>query len=164
MKSQIINISNSIEIENKCDISNSLLIQNANICRWNAFITLFYFAISPVLYELKDPKLKNLNTLNDLILKLSKEVKQKNYNEIIIFLQKNKYDTNNSKIDAIINEEDDVKKAKLIDELIFDDTLDFSSSGYAAQLFSIFKNNTIFFLGENKESECVICGKKNWRK
>ena len=48
--------------------------------------------------------------LNYLILKLSKEVNQKNYNKIIIFLQKNKYDTNNSKIDAIINKEDDEKK------------------------------------------------------
>ena len=155
-----INISNYIEIENKYDISKSWLIQKANNCRYNAFITLFYFAISPVLYELKEPKLKNLNTLNDLILKLSKEVNQKNYNEIIIFLQKNKYDTNNSKIDAIINEEDDGKKEKLIDELKFDDTIDFSSLGYAAQLFSIFNNNTIFCFGENKESECVICGKK----
>ena len=45
--------------------------------------------------------------LNDLILKLSKEINEKNYNEIIVFLQKNKQDTNNSKIDAIINEEDD---------------------------------------------------------
>ena len=42
----------------------------------------------------------------------------------------------------------------------FDDTIDFSSSGYAAQLFSIFNNNTIFCFGENKESECVICGEK----
>ena len=82
--------------------------------------------------------------LNDLILKLSKEINQKNYNEIIIFLQKNKYDTNNSKIDAIINEEDNEKKLKLIEELKFDDTIDFSSSGYAAQLFTIFNNNTIF--------------------
>ena len=48
--------------------------------------------------------------LNNLILKLSKDVNQKNFNEIIIFLQKIKYDTNNSKIEEIIKEEDEEKK------------------------------------------------------
>ena len=48
-----ININNSIEIENKCIISNSKLNQKENNSRYNDFITLFYFTISPVLIELK---------------------------------------------------------------------------------------------------------------
>ena len=49
---------------------------------------------------------------------------------------------------------------KLINELKIDDTIDFSSSGYAAQLFSIFNDNELFCFRENKEEECIICGKK----
>ena len=155
------NLINQLNIDIKCDISKLWLKQNANNCRYNAFITLFYFTISPFLYDLKDNNLKNLNILNDLILKLSKDVNQKNYNLIIIFLQKNKYDTNNFKIDEILKEEDEEKKAKLIEEFKIDDTIDFFSSGYAAQLFSIFNNNTLFCFSETKKSECIICGKKN---
>ena len=155
------NLINQLNIDIKCDISKLWLKQNANNCRYNAFITLFYFTISPFLYDLKDNNLKNLNILNDLILKLSKDVNKKNYNEIIIFLQKNKYDTNNFKIDEILKEEDEEKKAKLIEEFKIDDTIDFFSSGYAAQLFSIFNNNTLFCFSETKKSECIICGKKN---
>ena len=47
--------------------------------------------------------------LNDLIIKLSKDVNDKNYYDIIIFLQKHKFDSNNYLIDEIINEEDDDK-------------------------------------------------------
>ena len=74
------NLNNQINIDNKCDISKLWLKQKANNCRNNTFITLFYFTISPFLYELKDNNFKNLNMLNDLILKLSKDVNQKNFN------------------------------------------------------------------------------------
>ena len=154
------NLINQLNIDIKYDISKLWLKQNANNCRYNAFITLFYFTISPFLYDLKDNNLKNLNILNDLILNLSKDVNKKNYNEIIIFLQKNKYDTNNSKIDEILKEEDEEKKFKLIEEFKIDDTIDLFSSGYAAQLFSIFNNKTLFCFSEIKKSECIICGKK----
>ena len=51
-----------------------------------------------------------LNDLNQLILELANNINNKNYNKIIIFLQKNKFDSNNLKIDEIINETDDEKK------------------------------------------------------
>ena len=52
------------------------------------------------------------------------------------------------------------KKELLIKNLKLDDTIDLSSSGYAAQLFSIFNNNSLFCFQENKYTECFICGKK----
>ena len=52
------------------------------------------------------------------------------------------------------------KKMKLIYNLKILDNIDFSSSGYAAQLFSIFNHNELFCLKENKVTECIICGTK----
>ena len=49
--------------------------------------------------------------LNELIIKLSKEVNDKNYYDIIIFLQKNNYDVNNKLIDQIVREQDENLKA-----------------------------------------------------
>ena len=51
-----------------------------------------------------------MNQLNELILNLSENMTEKNYIDIIIFLQKNKFDSNNAKIDEIIKEEDEEKK------------------------------------------------------
>ena len=141
-------------------IADKWLIQKGNNCRQNAFITLFYFTISPFLSLIKIKNLNLLNELNDLIIKLSENINDKNYYDIIIFLQKNKFDSNNAKIDEIINEEDELKKEELIEKLKIDDTIDFTSSGYAAQLFSIFSNNLYFCVKENKEYECIICGNK----
>ena len=147
------------EISNET-IADCWLKQKGNNCRYNAFITLFYSSISPFLTTLKDRNLIQLNELNKLITKLAENINYKNYCDIIIFLQKNKFDSNNEKIDEIIKEEDEKKKEELIKKLKFDDTTDFTSSGYAAQLFSIFNNNIYFCLRENKESECIICGNK----
>ena len=88
------NPTNIREIEKKLDISKKWLVQQANNCRYNAFSTLFYFTISPFLYNLKDNKLVKLNELNELILNLEKDANELNYSNIIIFLQKNKFDTN----------------------------------------------------------------------
>ena len=52
----------------------------------------------------------------------------------------------------------------LIENLNIVDSIDFSSSGYAALLFSIFNNNPLFCLKENKETECIICGSKKNRR
>ena len=101
-----------------------------------------------------------MDELNEKIIKLSEDLNDINYINIVIFLQKNKFDTNNAKIDAIINEEDESKKKDLIKQLKFDETIDFNSSGYAAQLFSIFNNKIDFCLKENKTTECILCGKK----
>ena len=62
--------------------------------------------------------------MNEFILKLSKEVNEKNYIDIIIFLQKNKFDTNNSLIDQIINEDDEEKKEISINQMNADTSID----------------------------------------
>ena len=41
-----------------------------------------------------------------------------------------------------------------------DTSIDFNSSGYAAQLLSIFKNIDYFCIKESKSTECILCGKK----
>ena len=64
-------------------------------------------------------------------------------------------------LDEIIKEEDENKKAELIDKMNSNITIDTQSSGYVAQLFSIFKNNIYFCIKEKKYSECIICGQKN---
>ena len=103
-----------------------------------------------------DNKTNLLDELADLILKLSDDVSYKNYFDIIEFLQKNKIDSNNySYIDQIINEKDEQKKLLLINRLNNVKVVDMSSSGYVAQLFSIFNNNEIFCFKESKISECI---------
>ena len=139
----------------KPNISETWLIQKGNNCRYNSFITIFYFTISSFITNIKDKKLIYLNELNELILKLSKEVNEKNYIDIIIFLQKNKFDSNNSLIDQIINEDDEEKKKILINQINADTYIDF-----AAQLLSIFKNIDYFCIKESKSTECILCGKK----
>ena len=52
-----------------------------------------YFTITPFIYSLRDKNLKLLNKLNELILNLSNNINDKNYYDIIIFLQKNKFDS-----------------------------------------------------------------------
>ena len=42
------------------------------------------------------------------------------------------------------------KKEELIKQIKFDDSIDFTFSGYAAQLFAIFNNKLAFCLKENK--------------
>ena len=69
-----------------------------------------YFTITPYINSINDINLKMLNDLNQLILELANNINNKNYNEIIIFVQKNKFDSNNLKIDEIINETDEEKK------------------------------------------------------
>ena len=54
----------------------------------------------------KDTYLTLLNDLNDLIINLANDVTIKNYIDIIVYLPKNKIDSNNSYIDRFINEED----------------------------------------------------------
>ena len=64
------------------NISDKWLTQKGNNCRYNAFITLFYFTISSSLEKIEDNNLKLLNELNKLILKLSEEINEKNYYDI----------------------------------------------------------------------------------
>ena len=77
-------------------------------------------------------------------LKLSKEVNKNNYIDIIIFLQKNKFDINNNLIDQIINEDDEEKKKLLINQMNVNTSIDFNFYGYAVQLLSIFRNIDYF--------------------
>ena len=144
----------------KNSIMDKWLIQSGNNCRYNSFITIFYFIFTSYIKNNMDNKPNLLNELADLILKLSDDVSYKNYFDIIEFLQKNKIDSNNAYIDQIINEKDEQKKLVLINSLNNVKDVDMSSSGYVAQLFSIFNNNEIFCFKESKISECIICGKK----
>ena len=147
---------------NKKSIKDGWLLQRFNNCRYNAFITLFYFTYSSFIKELKEDNTnKLLIELNELVLKLVDDTNDKNYYEIIIFLQKNKFDANNFLIDEIINEDDDEKKAELIEKMNTNLNIDTTSSGYINQLFSVFKNNQDFCLKEKKYSECILCGRKN---
>ena len=147
-------------LTNNNTIASKWLINKYNNCRYNAFITLFYFTISPFIDNLNEEKVKDIKLLNELIIKLSKEVNEKNYNDIIIFFQKNNYDVNNKLIDQIVREQDENLKSNLISQLKNDTGIDFTSTGYAVQLFSIFRNNKYFCFIESKTSECIICQKK----
>ena len=49
-------------------IADKWLINKGNNCRYNDFITMSYFNISPFLYNLNDNNFQLLNKLNDLIL------------------------------------------------------------------------------------------------
>ncbi len=43
-----------------------------------------------------------------------------------------------------------------------DNTIDFNSLGYVAQLFSIFQDVKDFYVIESRKKECVICSKILW--
>ena len=144
----------------KKNITQEWLKQKINNCRYNAFITLFYFNFSSFISDNDEKNSIQLKEINNLIIKLTEEVNDKNYNDIIIYLQKNKFDTNNYIIDSIINEADEEKKLLLIDQMNKNNNIDTTSSGYINQLFSIFNNNDNFCFKESKSSECILCGKK----
>ena len=112
-------------------------VNKFNNYRYNVFITLFYFTISPFIDNLNEENIKDLKILNELIIKLSKDVNDKNYNDIIIFFQKNNYDVNNKLIDQIVREQDENLKSILKSKLQNVTGIDFTSTGYAVQLFSI---------------------------
>ena len=98
--------------------------------------------------------------MNDLILKLSKEVNEKNYIDIIIFIQKNKFDTNNSLIGQIINEDDEEKKASLINQMNTYTAVDFNSSGYTAS-YLLCSEISYIFLSKNPNQQSIFyVGKK----
>ena len=79
----------------KKGISQVWLKQKFNNCRYNAFITLFYFNFSSYIKDNDEQITMQLKELNNLIIKLSEDINDKNYFDIVIYLQKNKYDTNN---------------------------------------------------------------------
>ena len=56
----------------KENIANKWLIQKGNNCRYNAFITLFYFTITPYINENRDKKYLLLDELNEKIIKFLK--------------------------------------------------------------------------------------------
>ena len=104
------NKSTKIESFNKRNITQEWLKQKFNNCRYNAFITLFYFNFSSYITDNEEKNSIQLKEMNNLIIKLTEEVNDKNYMDIVIYLQKHKYDTNNFIIDNIIKEEDPEKK------------------------------------------------------
>ena len=76
------------EVVNKKNISQEWLKQKFNNRRYNAFITLFYFSFSSYIKDNEDISPNQLKDLNNLILKLTEEVNDKNYYDIITYLQK----------------------------------------------------------------------------
>ena len=90
-------------------------------------------------------------------LNLSDEVKDINNYDIIIFLQKYKFDSNNLKIDEIINERDEFKRN--INKKFKDWWCNWFQF-LTVQIFSIFHNNQYFCIKENKAIECFICNIK----
>ena len=131
------NIENEIDKNNeiqksKITIVDKWLTQQNNNYRYNSFITIFYFIFSSFLKDKKDNGFIILNELNDLILKLTEDITLKNYIDIILYLQKNKIDSNNSFIDKIINEKDEQNKLVLINNLNNLASIDITSSSYVA--------------------------------
>ena len=66
------------------EISDKWLEQKINNGRYNAFITLFYFICSSLIEDFGEKDNHLLTELNDLLLNLTQDVSDKNYNEIII--------------------------------------------------------------------------------
>ena len=62
-------------------------------------------------------------------------------------------------IDGKINEENESTKEFIINRLKIDDTIDFSFSGYPAQLLSIFNYNELFFLEKIKHQNVLYVQK-----
>ena len=56
------------------------------------------------------------------------------------------------------------KKKELIKQIKFDDCINFTSSGYAARLFSIFSNKIDFCFKENKTTKYILLEKKQIEK
>ena len=60
---------------------------------------------------MNDKSFMQIQELNNLILKLAQEVNDKNYLDIITFLQKIKYDVNNKLIDKLLKNKMRKKKS-----------------------------------------------------
>ena len=96
-----------------------------------------------------------------MILKLSEDVTEENLNNIIIFFLTNKFDSSNEIIDKLIYEKNDNKHNQLLNHLNTSTTINYSSSGYVNQLFSIFKNIENFCIKESKFKDCTFYRKKD---
>ena len=81
------NINLNIDNKNKT-IAHKWLVNQLNNCRYNSFITIFYFIISPFIYQIDDKNLDKVKELNNLNIKLSKDVTYKNFLDIAIYMQK----------------------------------------------------------------------------
>lgn len=75
-------VKSEISLE-KNSIMDKWLIQSGNNCRYNSFITIFYFIFTSYIKNNMDNKPNLLNELADLILKLSDGVSYKIYFDII---------------------------------------------------------------------------------
>ena len=113
--------------------------------------------------NINDKNLIFLNESNNIILKLAKDVNENNYIKIIIFIQKNKFDTNNSLIDQIINEDDEEKKASLINQMNTYTAVDFNSSGYTAS-YLLCSEISYIFVSKNPNQQIVFYVGKNIRR
>ena len=95
-----------------------------------------------------------------MIITLSNDVNFSNLKKIIYFFQNNKYDSNNAILDIIKKENDEKILSNLINNYKNSKNVDYLSSGFIAELFTIF-NNDHFCIKENKVTNCLLCGKKD---
>ena len=58
------------KLKDNNSIATKWLINKFNNCRYNSFITLFYFTISPFIEDSNEENIKDLKILNELIIKL----------------------------------------------------------------------------------------------
>ena len=86
------------KLKNDNTIDDKWLINQFNNCRYNEFSIILFYNFT-FIDNLNEENIKDIKLLNELIIKLSKEVNEKNYKDIIIFFQKNNYDVNNKLIE-----------------------------------------------------------------
>ena len=84
---------NNDNIDIKFKIFEKWLSNTALLCRYNSFVTFFYFVICPFLHNNKDYKNKKLMQLSELIISLSLDVKFENLKKIVFIFQSNNIDS-----------------------------------------------------------------------
>ena len=145
---------------NNLTIKEVWLTNNNNLyCRYNSFITIFYFFISSYISDKLDKKFTFLHQLNKLILDLVDDVSDAKLKKIIEFFQKNEFDSNNALLDNIKNYHDEIQKIDLINNYK-NRNIDYNSTGYVVELFKLFKDIKNFCIVEKKYTKCILCNKE----
>ena len=91
----------------KYKINEKWLSNSGLLCRYNSFVTFFYFLIYTFLFN-NNNKYNNtkLKELFEMIITLSNDANFSNLKKIIYFFQINNYDSNNAILDFIKKEND----------------------------------------------------------
>ena len=145
---------------NNLTICEVWLTNNNNLyCRYNSFITIFYFCISSYISDKLDNEYTLLHHLNKLILELVDDVNETNLKKIIEFFQKNEFNSNNALLDKIKYCHSDIQKIDLINNYK-NRNIDYNSTGYVVELFKLFNDIKNFCIVEKKYTKCILCNKE----